>query len=154
MKLNRCPICHSCFDVMALAQDQATQQVLVRLANFDTLTGIALLGYLSLFCPAKSQLSAGRTLTLLNELEQIADGNWPRLVIAMSTTVEAKQAQKRNSQTVKQFTNHNYLLKVLDEIPNDAGSSLVPVNSIAKPAVPQQQTKTTATLTAIEARKL
>lgn len=84
MKFNRCPICHSCFDVMALAQDEATQQVLARLAKFDTLTGVALLGYLGLFCPAKSQLSAGRTLTLLNELEQIAGDNWHRLAVALS----------------------------------------------------------------------
>ncbi len=154
MKLNRCPICHCVFDVMTLAQDEATQQVLARLAKFDTLTGIALLGYLSLFCPAKSQLSAGRTLTLLNELEQIAGDNWPRLAVAMSVTAETKQAQKRDGLTVKQFTNHNYLLKVLDELPNDAVISAVTATNLAKPALPQKQTKTSATLSAIEARKL
>ncbi len=116
MKLNRCPICHSLFDVMTLAQDEATQEIMVKLAKLDTQAGTALLSYLSLFCPPKSQLSADRSLTLINELETLENGNWQRLGLAMATVSAVMQDKKREGKPVSQFKNHNYLKKVLAEM--------------------------------------
>ncbi len=140
MKLNRCPICHSLFDVMALAQDEATQEVMVRLAKLDTLTGTALLSYLSLFCPAKSQLSADRSLTLMNELEALENGNWQRLGLAMATVSTVMQDKKRGGKPVSQFKNHNYLKKVLAEMdtqPPVALPSALPQTNISPIPMPQ-----------------
>ncbi|MBS9780904.1 MAG: hypothetical protein KGV56_00240 [Gammaproteobacteria bacterium] len=139
MKLNRCPICHSLFDVMTLAQDEATQELLVRLAKFDTQTGTALLSYLSLFCPPKSQLSADRSLTLINELETLEDGNWQRLGLAMATVSAVMQDKKRGGKPVSQFKNHNYLKKVLAEMDTQPPVALPPQPqaNISPIAIPQ-----------------
>lgn len=116
MKINRCPICHSLFDVMTLAQDEATRELLSKLATFDTLTGSALLGYLSLFCPPKSQLTAAKSLSLINEIDALANGDWSAMAVAMDATVQTMWAKKRQGETVGQFKNHNYLMKVFADV--------------------------------------
>ncbi len=150
MKLNRCPICHSLFDVMALAQDEATKELLVKLAKFDTLTGVAVMGYLSLFCPAKSQLTASRSLTLINEIEVLSGGDWQRLAVALEAVTQTMWSKKRNGDAVSQFKNHNYLKKVFAEAPSDE-SLTGPI--AGSPAMHRAKSKTRGAIELLETLK-
>lgn len=156
MKLNRCPVCHSLFDVMTLAQDEATRELLSKLATFDTLTGAALLGYLSLFCPPKSQLTAAKSLSLINEIDALANGDWSAMAVAMDATVQTMWAKKHKNETVGQFKNHNYLMKVFADVDTTAIASVAPVGGMPS-AVPRSdnkpKSKTRGAIEALEALK-
>lgn len=156
MKLNRCPVCHSLFDVMTLAQDEATRELLSKLATFDTLTGTAMLGYLSLFCPPKSQLTAAKSLSLINEIDTLANGNWLAMAAAMEATTQTMWAKKRGGETVGQFKNHNYLMKVFADVDTTAIANAIPTGatlSVAPRLDNKHKSKTRGAIEALEALK-
>ncbi len=113
MRLNRCHICHSNLNVFALAEDEASAKLLGKLSTFDTLTGNALMGYLTLFAPAKTALTSSKSLRIVNEVEALADGDWARAAVAMATTVESIRSQRQQGKETSVFNSHTYLKKVL-----------------------------------------
>ncbi len=157
MKLNRCPICHSHLDILALAKDEVTSELLGKLAKLDTLSGTSLMSYLSLFSPAKSSLSADRALRLINEVETLGSGDWQRLAKAMATTVYNIQNKRRdeyaNNKAIKPMKNHNYLKQVFDDIPaiSDSEQKVVALSPQANisPITTPQPVMIGKTLTAI-----
>ncbi|EHA6976909.1 hypothetical protein JMC50_005104, partial [Vibrio parahaemolyticus] len=62
MKLTRCPVCHTNLHLDALIQDQSGKELLGEVASLPDFVARPMLAYLSLFRPAKSDLSLSRTL--------------------------------------------------------------------------------------------
>ncbi len=172
MKLNRCPICRCNIDIFALAKDEATSQLLAKLAKIDTLSGTSLMDYLTLFAPAKTALTANKALRLVTEVEALSGGDWGRLAVAMATTVDIQRAKQQRGETVKPFTTHNYLKKVFEQMPNEEpqrtalaplGGALPSANATATVfadfsraglVATGNKSKTAQTMDAINARKL
>lgn len=140
MKLNRCPICRCNIDIFALAKDGATSQLLGKLAKLDTLTGCALMDYLSLFTPEKTAMTSDKALRLVTEIEAKADGDWARMALAMATTVDIQRAKQQRGECVKPFNSHGYLDKVFAQTPtsNAQPKAVAPVGGQAT-TLPQAQ---------------
>lgn len=152
MRFNRCPICHCCIDIVALAKDEASSQLLAKLSRLDTLAGNALLDYMMLFTPPKSALATDRALRLVEEVEALADGDWTRLAAAMVVTVDNMRTKAKRGESVKQFKSHAYLKTVLDE--TQSGEQLLPsMNSAEIPPNHAAKSKTRNALEALEALK-
>lgn len=141
MKLTRCPVCHEHISLTCLVQDEAGRELLAMLAKLDTLSGAALVTYLALFRSSKRDLANDRALRLARELEELANGDWVRLAVAMSATVE-RMREKGNA---KPFANHNYLKKVFEEVPADVSSRVT-----VMPAKAQQNSKLNSAFLAID----
>lgn len=60
MKLCRCPICHSNITLDALIADDAGRELLSLVAQLPDFVARPMMGYISLFRPAKSDLSNSR----------------------------------------------------------------------------------------------
>ncbi len=134
MKLNRCPICRCNVDIFALAEDEASSQLLAKLAPLDTLSGAALTGYLTLFSPAKTALTSSKALRLVCEVEALAQGNWPRIALAMASTVDTMRAKQQRGEEVSVFNSHVYLKKVLKQIPEgDTLPVIAPLGGMPQP---------------------
>lgn len=127
MKLGRCPVCHASLHLDALMQDEAGSELLALFAGLDAELGRALIAYLGLFRPEKSDLSLARTLRLAREVLTLADAD--RLAWALAETVEGLRAKG----TVRRLGNHNYLRRVLDSAAQ-SGRSIVRVEAGAQPA--------------------
>lgn len=110
MQLNRCPICHARIGLEAMAQDEAGRELLGLLAGFDSDTGAALLGYLALFKSSSRDLPNDKALRLTKEV--IALGNKLVVTQAMRQTVDSLFGKRG-----KPLTNHNYLKRVLEDMP-------------------------------------
>ncbi|MCG9722132.1 hypothetical protein [Shewanella sp. Isolate7] len=134
MKLGRCHVCHSTLHLDALVQDEAARELLALLTPLDGGLARALVSYMGLFRPEKSDLSWKRALKLATEaLALTSNRDWLRA--ALEDTVqklrEARQTGQRRS-----LTNHNYLKKVLQGISD--GAVIVapqPVQGKAKPSL-------------------
>ncbi|MEW8796914.1 hypothetical protein AB2523_25080 [Klebsiella michiganensis] len=110
MKIARCPVCHSDLHLDALVEDDAGRELLVTLTKLPGAGAKAMVAYIGLFRPEKSNLSNSRALKLANEvLEQHHSGRV--LTHALSETVERIRA-KRLKGDQKPLTNHRYLLEV------------------------------------------
>lgn len=110
MKLARCPICHADIHLDALMEDEAGREMLGILANLPGGAAKALVAYIGLFRPEKSNLSNSRAVKLANEvLEQHRPGRV--LTHALSETVERIRA-KRQQGDKKPLSNHSYLREV------------------------------------------
>ena len=72
MKLSRCPVCHSNLHLDALTNDEAAKEILSMLAPMDGGFARALVAYIALFRPAKSDLSFSRALKLSKEVLQLS----------------------------------------------------------------------------------
>ncbi|MGY0399465.1 MAG: hypothetical protein ACWIPH_05930 [Ostreibacterium sp.] len=152
MKLNRCPICRSDIDLQALVQSEAGKELLGKMATLDTLTGNALLSYMSLFRPMRGSLSHDRALRLVTELEIIANGDWIRLAVAMQATVENMHIKAQQGQVIKPFKNHHYLEKVLEDV-NPNISSQVLSKTTKSAALLNTKSKTRSALEQMENMK-
>lgn len=142
MQLNRCPICHTRISLDALAQDEAGRELLGLLARLESDTGIALIGYLGLFRSATRDLSNDRALKLAQEALMLWPASNVYLAQAMRQTVEQIQAKGG-----KPLTNHNYLKRVLEDVPANPATKPMSPLSIAithQPGGPKQRTSKTA----------
>lgn len=93
-----------------------------------------LAAYVWMFKPAKRKLTYERRLKLANEV--LALGADPRaLAAALSDTVESLR-RKRDEGKIEPLTGHNYLRRVLENVPLLAGENL--------PALPQRRASRTA----------
>ncbi|MCE9679593.1 hypothetical protein LZP69_10520 [Shewanella sp. AS1] len=118
MKLSRCPVCHSNLHLDALVNDAAASELLALIAPLDGGLGRALVAYIGLFRPAKSDLSFSRALKLAEEtLSLCSNRDWLR--VALGQTVASIRAGRASGQP-RALTNHNYLKKVLSSIDDQA----------------------------------
>jgi hypothetical protein len=139
MRLGRCPVCHAHLHLDALVQDEAGRELLGLCATLPDDLGRALVGYLSLWRPARGDLDHARALKLAREVLAL-DHDHARLALALSETVESLRAKGE----ARRMTNHNYLKRVLESTP--AAGSL----SVAeRPAVQHRAAKTSTTMDAM-----
>ncbi|WP_416305184.1 hypothetical protein [Neptunicella sp. SCSIO 80796] len=116
MKLTRCPVCHHHLHLESLIQDQAGKELLALVAKLPTQTASSLLSYLGLFRPVKSDLNNGRALRLLHDILNITP-NHTALCQAIDQTVNQISASRQQGGEQKPLVNHNYMKKVLCNIP-------------------------------------
>ena len=110
MKIARCPVCHSDLHLDAILEDDAGRALLAVLTKLPGGAAKAMVAYIGLFRPEKSNLSNSRAVKLVNEvLEQHQPGRV--LTHALSETVERIRA-KRNNGDKKPLSNHSYLREV------------------------------------------
>ncbi|MFN1515291.1 hypothetical protein [Vibrio owensii] len=115
MKLTRCPVCHTNLHLDALIQDQSGKELLSEVAALPDFVARPMLAYLSLFRPAKSDLSLSRTLRLLREVteEYKADHVLASALVECVGKLREKRVQFNDS---KPLANHNYLKQVYKTI--------------------------------------
>lgn len=118
MKLGRCHVCHSNLHLDALVADDAARELLTLLTPLDGGLGRALVAYLGLFRPEKSDLSWKRALKLATEAMALsANRDWLRA--ALEETVQKLRTTRAHGHH-QPLTNHNYLKKVLASISEGA----------------------------------
>lgn len=114
MLLNRCPVCHAHLTLDAMTSDAAARDVLLLFAGLQDTLGHALLSYLSLWRPAKRDLSYARTVKLAKEALALAEpGYTEALAQAMAETVATLRAKAASGTGCLPITSHNYLKTVL-----------------------------------------
>ena len=89
------------------------------LCKLDTACGAALVSYLSLFRSDRRDLSNDKALRLANEA--LALGPLVPVIQAMQKTVDNLRAQ-----CSQKLSNHNYLKKVLEDMPVNTASYHLP----------------------------
>lgn len=129
MRLGRCPVCHAHLHLDALVQDEAGRELLGLCATLPDDLGRALVGYLTLWRPARGDLDHARALKLAREVLAL-DQDPARLAWALSETVESLRAKGE----ARRMTNHNYLKRVLEGMPA-AGAVVVERASAARRVV-------------------
>ncbi len=144
MRLGRCPVCHAHLHLDALVQDDAGRELLGLLAGVSGDLGRALVSYLVLFRPSKTDLSNERALRLAREVLALCD-DAVRLAWALSETVQSIRAKGED----RRMTNHNYLRRVLEGAPDATGE---PVARITREDA-RAMTKTEAAMLALERMK-
>lgn len=113
MKLCRCPICHSDLHLEAMTEDEAGRELLGKISQLDKGIAPALVAYLGLFKPAKSNLSNSRALKIFNDILDLFEPS-KLLAHCLSETVQAVRKKRLNGQNHEPLTNHNYLKSVYD----------------------------------------
>jgi hypothetical protein len=149
MRLGRCPVCHAHLHLDALVQDEAGRELLGLLATLPADLGRALVGYLTLFRPGKSDLSNDRALRLAREVMAL-DTDAGRLTAGLHETVDSIRAKGE----VRRMTNHNYLKRVLEGMPASAGVSALPAVAVPSPAVARGGSATLDAVQRLQAMKL
>ena len=133
MKLT-CIHCYADQSVEAMIESEAGRAYMRLLLTQPPALQRGLAAYVWMFKSAKRSLSYERRLKLANEV--LALGADPRaLAAALSDTVESLR-QKREAGDVRPLTGHNYLRRVLENVPLLAGETL--------PALPQRRASRTA----------
>ena len=138
MKLH-CPCCHAKFPLEAALEDGAARDLMGLLTTGGPLPARPLTAYLGLFRPRSGTLGWERALRLARETLALCDAP-ERLATALSQTVEAIRA-KAGEGGVKPLKNHNYLKRVLEDVP-----AMTPALRIVEPhsggttAAPQSKT--------------
>ncbi len=111
MKLSRCPVCHTNLHLDALIQDQAGRELLSDVSSMPDFVSRPMLAYLSLFRPAKSDLSNSRALRLMREVTDMFKVDH-LLASALSESVGKLREKRQQTNDVKPLANHNYLKSV------------------------------------------
>ncbi len=111
MKLSRCPVCHSNLYLDALIQDQAGRELLSDVSAMPDFVARPMLSYLSLFRPAKSDLSNSRALRLMREVTELFKVDH-LLASALVESVGKLREKRQQTGDVKPLANHNYLKSV------------------------------------------
>lgn len=110
MKLGRCPVCHSELHLDAILEDDAGRELLTLLATLPNGAGKAMVAYIGLFRPPKSNLSNSRAVKLVKEV--LAQHQAGRVLThALSETVERIRSKRINGDN-KPLSGHSYLREV------------------------------------------
>lgn len=117
MRLGRCPVCHAHLHLDALVQDEAGRELLALCVTLPDDLGRALVGYLGLWRPARGDLDNARALKLAREALAL-EPDAARLAAALHETVEAIRVKGE----ARRMTNHNYLRRVLEGMPQGAAA--------------------------------
>ncbi|OIT23279.1 hypothetical protein [Glaesserella parasuis] len=115
MKLCRCPICHSDLTLEALVEDDAGRELLKTITEMTAGCGRPAVAYLGLFKPAKSSLSNGRALRILQGLLELYPCS-NVLAKALADTVEQVRRNRRENGKFEPLNSHNYLKKVYESV--------------------------------------
>ncbi|WP_354624862.1 hypothetical protein [Psychromonas sp. MME2] len=130
MKLGRCPICRTHLHLDALISDDAGRELLGAISKLDKRLGQAVVSYISLFRPEKSDLSNARAHKLMTETLDLHK-NPACLAKALNDTVQSLHAKRQQqlsyNQVPKPLANHNYLKQVLNTIQGEFTASSTPV---------------------------
>lgn len=113
MKFSRCPICRSHISLTDLVRDEVTGELLATYARLPARLATAVMGYLMLFKPLKSDLKPEKVLLLTQEVMALSS-NKHALESALMTTTEQILSNRQAGQD-RQLKNHNYLCKVLGD---------------------------------------
>ncbi len=113
MKLTRCPVCHSDIHLDQLLEDDAGRELLALIVGLKGDNARALVSYIALFRPDKSNLSNSRALKLMQEVLELYAPS-PLLSHALQETVNAVHKKRRDSRNVAALVNHNYLKQVYE----------------------------------------
>lgn len=113
MELCRCPTCHARIDLEAAVQDEAGRELLAIMARLEPDLAKALIQYLGLFRPPKSDLTNARAVKLAEQVLCIDSG--PAMQHALLETVQAMRAKAQEA-GFKRLQNHNYLESVLTSV--------------------------------------
>lgn len=150
MRLGRCPVCHAALHLDALVQDEAGRELLAIFVGLPDGLGRALVAYMGLWRPAKSDLSNARALNLAREVLVAGAASREALEVALWTTVEALRAKGE----ARALRNHNYLLRVLADA-KGAGAVALPGGACAvgRAVAAPPQSRTAAAMMALEAAK-
>lgn len=140
----RCPVCHAEAALEAWAEDEAAREMMALLAGLDAELGRPLVAYLGLFRSASRALSWDRALRLAREVLALCPDS-ARLAAALVVTVEQLRA-KRDAGDVRPLTNHNYLKRVLEGVPE--GGAVVAVHG--RPCSAGQKKPSSATMDAVQ----
>jgi hypothetical protein len=115
MKISRCPTCHASIHIDQIAQDAAASELLAIFAKQPTPLATAVISYIALFRPAKSDLNNGRALRLVNDVMDLTPNT---TVLQRSLEQTATQlSNARINGDSRPLNNHNYLIKVLHAQP-------------------------------------
>ncbi len=113
MLLNRCPVCHAHITLDAMTADAAAREVLLLFAALHDELAHALLGYISLWRPAKRDLSYARTLKIATDTLALEPTRSDALVQALSETVHTLRAKAAGGAGTLPISSHGYLKQVL-----------------------------------------
>ncbi|MGB1762987.1 hypothetical protein [Alloalcanivorax xenomutans] len=113
MDFGRCPICHARLDLEAMVQDDAGRELLAIMARLEPELAKALIQYLGLFRPAKSDLSNARAAKLAAEVLFLDSTSLMRE--ALLETVQGMRVKQQDG-TFKRLQNHRYLESVLTSL--------------------------------------
>ena len=113
MELCRCPTCHARIDLEAVVQDEAGRELLAIMARLEPDLAKALIQYLGLFRPPKSDLTNARAVKLAEQVLCIDSS--PAMQHALLETVQAMRAKAQEA-GFKRLQNHNYLESVLASV--------------------------------------
>lgn len=144
MKLCRCPICHSDIHLDALIEDEAGRALLGKISQLSHGVAQPMVAYLSLFRPAKSNLSNSRSLKIINDVLAMYDCS-ALLAHCLSETVQAVRKKRVNGQNAEPLTNHNYLKSVYE-----TQKTTFTVHPVKRAETSAQQIKEDKRRTAIE----
>ncbi|MDZ4185759.1 MAG: hypothetical protein U1D97_12355 [Desulfuromonadales bacterium] len=129
-----CIHCYASQSIEAMIESESGRAYARLLLSQPPALQRGLAAYVWMFKPAKRKITYERCLKLANEV--LALGADPRaLAAALSDTVESLR-QKREAGDVRPLTGHNYLRRVLENVPLLAGETL--------PALPQRRASRTA----------
>lgn len=149
MNVGRCPCCHAPLDLGAIVADLEARDLLALLTTYADLAR-PLVGYLTLWRPAKRDLSWGRALKLAREVVALS-ADAAVLAEALAVTVDSLRAKGGELP----ITSHGYLKRVLEAASTraqtavDGGSRAVAVTGNATAG----SSKTLKALAALEALK-
>lgn len=107
-----CPCCHARFQLETALEDGAARELMALLASRPMELSRALVSYLGLFRARGRALSWDRALRLAWEVVELGS-DLGLLAAALAETVEAIRA-KRERETPRPLSNHNYLRRVLE----------------------------------------
>lgn len=132
----KCPSCCAEFDLIAALDSAAGSQLLQRMATLEPAVSRPLLAYLSLFRSPKRALSWDKALRLANEVLELST-NQAQLSEALQKVVDVLR-EKQQTGGFKQLKNHNYLKRVIEDLPQvetaSGSAALAPVAQEPEPA--------------------
>lgn len=144
----KCPSCHAEMDLLTVLDGTAGSELMNLLAGLEPTLARPLVAYLSLFRSKARALAWDRALKLAQEVLALADK--PRLSTGLAKAVEIFR-EKQRSESWKPLSNHNYLRKVLADLPAETTAV-----TVIQPTVPQRpafRSQTAQGMAALEALK-
>lgn len=145
----KCPSCFAEFDLLAALESEAGREFVNLLAKHSDLAR-SLVVYLSLFRSATRALAWDRALKLATEVIELCPDKI-KLSQALVKAVDVLR-QKQQDKSWKPLTNHNYLKRVLEDLPVHQ-AELITVNPESQPTKPAYTSKTAGSLMALEGLK-
>lgn len=132
----KCPCCYAGFSLEAALDGEAGSKLLAFMAGLEPALARPLVHYLALFRSPSRALSWDRAGRLADEALKL-ESDRARLALALSKTVTVLR-EKQSQGSWKPLGNHNYLRRVLAELPVEQAQASVPALPTAPAQGPQQ----------------